>query len=83
MALTVGVGTLLDAEEVLILATGHNKALAVQAAVEGSVNHLWTVSALQLHARGIIVCDEAATMELKVKTLRYFQQLEAPELAKF
>ncbi len=83
MALTVGVGTLLDAEEILILATGHNKALAVQAAVEGSVNHLWTVSALQLHARGIIVCDEPATMELKVKTLRYFQQLEAPELTKY
>ena len=83
MALTVGVGTLLDAEEILILATGHNKALAVQAAVEGSVNHLWTVSALQLHPRGIIVCDEPATMELKVKTLRYFQQLEAPELMKY
>ncbi len=33
----------------MILATGHNKALAVQAAVEGSINHLWTVSALQLH----------------------------------
>ena len=48
-ALTIGVGTLLDAEEVMILATGHNKALAVQAAVEGSINHLWTVSALQLH----------------------------------
>lgn len=83
MALTVGVGTLLDAEEVLILATGHNKALAVQAGVEGSVNHLWTISALQLHPRSIIVCDEPATMELKVKTLRYFQQLEAPELSKF
>ena len=48
-ALTIGVGTLLDAEEVMILATGHQKALAVQAAVEGSVNHLWTVSALQMH----------------------------------
>lgn len=83
MALTVGVGTLLDAKEVLILATGHNKALAVQAGVEGSVNHLWTITALQLHPRGIIICDEPATMELKVKTLRYFQQLEATEIAKF
>jgi len=83
MALTVGVGTLLDAKEVLILATGHNKALAVQAGVEGSVNHLWTISALQLHPRSIIICDEPATMELKVKTLRYFQQLESAEIAKF
>lgn len=75
-ALTVGVGTLLDAEEVLLLVTGHNKALALQAGVEGPVNHLWTISALQLHRRAIIVCDEPATQELKVKTVKYFKQLE-------
>lgn len=79
MALTVGIGTLLDAKEVLILATGHNKAQAVQAGVEGAINHLWTISALQLHPKGIIACDEPATLELKVKTLKYFQQLEAIE----
>ncbi|KUI99741.1 glucosamine-6-phosphate deaminase [Vibrio sp. MEBiC08052] len=83
MALTVGVGTLLDAKEVLILATGPNKALAVQAGVEGAVNHLWTISALQMHPRSILICDEPAAMELKVKTLRYFQQLEATEIDKF
>lgn len=76
LALTVGVGTLLDADEILLLITGHNKALALEAAVEGSVNHLWTVSALQLHPKSIIACDEPATMELKVKTVRYFQELE-------
>ena len=80
LALTVGVGTLLDAEEILILVTGHAKAQALQAAVEGSVNHLWTISALQLHPRGIIVCDEPSTMELKVKTVRYFQELEAENI---
>ncbi|MBL1377873.1 glucosamine-6-phosphate deaminase [Zobellella iuensis] len=80
LALTVGVGTLLDAEEIMILVTGHNKALALQAAVEGGVNHMWTVSALQLHPRGLIVCDTAATMELKVKTVRYFEQLEADNI---
>lgn len=76
-ALTVGVGTLLDAEEVLILVTGYNKALALQACVEGPVNHFWTISALQLHRRSIVVCDEPATQELKVKTVKYFKQLEA------
>lgn len=80
LALTVGVGTLLDAEEVMILGTGHAKALALQAAVEGGVNHLWTVSALQLHPKAILVCDEAATQELKVKTVRYFQELEADNM---
>lgn len=75
-ALTVGVGTLMDAEEVLILVTGYNKALALQACVEGAVNHLWTISALQLHRRAVVVCDEPATQELKVKTVKYFKQLE-------
>ncbi|WP_127957748.1 glucosamine-6-phosphate deaminase [Serratia microhaemolytica] len=76
-ALTVGVGTLLEAEEVMILVTGRAKALALQAAVEGSINHLWTVSCLQLHAKSVIVCDEPSTMELKVKTVKYFRELEA------
>ncbi|SDK36261.1 glucosamine-6-phosphate deaminase [Maridesulfovibrio ferrireducens] len=79
-ALTVGIGTLLDSKEVIILASGLNKALAVYYAVENGVNHLWTVSALQLHRKGIIVCDDEATMELKVKTLRYFQQIESENL---
>ncbi len=80
LALTVGVGTLMDAEEIMILVTGHAKALALQAAVEGSVNHMWTISTLQLHPRSLIVCDEACTMELKVKTVRYFQGLEAENI---
>ncbi|GAA4498130.1 glucosamine-6-phosphate deaminase [Pseudaeromonas paramecii] len=80
LALTVGVGTLMDAEEIMILVTGHAKALALQAAVEGSVNHMWTISTLQLHPKSLIVCDEACTMELKVKTVRYFQELEAENI---
>ncbi len=82
-ALTIGVGTLLDAEELMILATGHNKAQAVEAAVEGSVNHLWTVSALQLHPKAVLVCDDPATQELKVKTVRYFTELEAENIKGF
>ena len=79
-ALTIGVGTLLDSEEIMILVTGHNKAQALEAAVEGSVNHLWTVSALQLHPKSLIVCDEPATQELKIKTVKYFQELEAQNI---
>ncbi|MBL4828418.1 MAG: glucosamine-6-phosphate deaminase [Aliivibrio sp.] len=75
-ALTIGVGTLLDSAEIMILVTGHNKALALQAAVEGSVNHMWTISALQLHPKSVIVCDEPSTQELKVKTVKYFKELE-------
>lgn len=75
-ALTVGIGTITDAEEVMILATGYNKARAVRHAVEGSVNHIWTISALQLHKHAIIVCDEEAVDELRVGTVRYFKDIE-------
>jgi glucosamine-6-phosphate deaminase len=75
-ALTVGIATITDAREALILVSGYNKARALQAAVEGPVNHMWPVSCLQMHPRAIIVCDEAATDELKVGTVRYFKGIE-------
>ena len=75
-ALTVGVGTVLDAQEVLIIVNGHNKARALYHAVEGSINQMWTISALQMHPKGIIVCDEDATAELKVGTYKYFKNIE-------
>lgn len=80
MALTVGVGTVLDAKEVMIIVNGHNKARALRHAVEGPVMQMWTVSALQLHPKSIIVCDDPATDELKVGTYRYFKDIEANHL---
>ncbi|MBR1928823.1 MAG: glucosamine-6-phosphate deaminase [Paludibacteraceae bacterium] len=79
-ALTVGVGTVMDAKEVLIMVNGHNKARALQHAVEEPINHMWTISALQMHQRGIIVCDEAACDELKVGTYKYFLDIEKENL---
>ena len=73
-ALTVGVQTVLDANEVLILVNGYKKARALQNVVENGINHMWTLSALQMHPNGIIVCDEEATMELKVGTVKYFRE---------
>jgi glucosamine-6-phosphate deaminase len=79
-ALTVGVGTVMDAKTVLIIVSGHNKARALQQAVEYGVNHMWTVSCLQLHPHGIIVCDDAATVEMKVGTVNYFKDIEKDNL---
>ena len=79
-ALTVGVGTVMSAREVMILVNGHNKTRALQAAVEGPVTQMWTISVLQLHQHGIIVADEAATDELKVSTYRYFKDIEKNNL---
>ena len=79
-ALTVGVGTVMDAKEVLIMVNGHNKARALQHAIEEPISHMWTVSALQMHQHGIIVCDEAACEELKVGTFNYFKDIEKNNL---
>ncbi|MDY3939165.1 MAG: glucosamine-6-phosphate deaminase [Spirochaetia bacterium] len=79
-ALTVGVGTVTDSDEVLIIINGHNKARALQNVVEQGVNHMWTVSVLQLHPKAIIVCDEEATYELKVGTYNYFKDIEKDNL---
>ncbi|MCE4563868.1 glucosamine-6-phosphate deaminase [Maribellus sp. CM-23] len=73
-SLTVGVQTVLDAKEVLIIVNGYKKARALQNVVENGINHMWTLSALQAHPNGIIVCDEEATMELKVGTVKYFKE---------
>ncbi len=79
-ALTVGVGTVLDAKEVLIIVNGHNKARALRHAVEEGVCQMWTISALQMHPKGIIVCDYEACYELKVGTYRYFLDIEKDNL---
>ncbi|KAH9960186.1 glucosamine-6-phosphate isomerase [Russula dissimulans] len=75
-ALTVGVRTVLDAREVVVVVTGQRKALALSMAIEHGVNHLWTLSALQMHPLALIVVDEDATAELRVKTVKYFKSIE-------
>ena len=79
-ALTVGVQTVLDADEVMIIVNGHKKAHALQQAIEGGVNHMCTVSALQMHPKAILVCDDEATIELKVGTVKYFKDIESKNL---
>ncbi len=79
-ALTVGVGTITDAREVVVVINGHNKAKALAQTVEGPVSGFCTCSALQLHKNAIIVCDEAACGELKVDSYRYFKDIEKSEI---
>lgn len=78
-AMSVGVATVLGAKEVVILAFGGKKARAIKDAIEGPVSHYCTVSGLQNHEFGTIVCDEAAVGELKVNSYRYFKAVEAAE----
>lgn len=76
LALTIGLATLLESKEIIIIANGQDKANAVQAAIEGGLDHMWPISCLQLHPKTILVCDELSTMELKIKTVKYFQEIE-------
>ncbi len=79
-AMSVGVATVLDSKQVLILALGHKKARALQQCVEGAYSHVCTITAMQVHPHGIVVCDDAATSELKVGTYRYFKDIEKENL---
>ncbi|MDR0475711.1 MAG: glucosamine-6-phosphate deaminase [Treponema sp.] len=76
-ALTVGIQTIMDAREVLIIVSGSQKAAALAAAVEGGVSHWRPLSCLQMHPHAIIVCDEAAAGELKFSTVQYFLDIES------
>ncbi|KAF8544827.1 glucosamine-6-phosphate isomerase 2-like protein, partial [Trichophaea hybrida] len=76
IALTVGVGTIMDAREVVVIAIGAAKARALRDGLEGGVSHLCTFSALQMHSRAVVVVDEDATAELRVKTVKYFKHIE-------
>ncbi len=75
-ALSVGVATILDAKEVIIMVTGESKAEALKHGIEDSINHMWTITALQMHQHGIIACDKPATKELSLKTVEYFLDIE-------
>lgn len=77
LAVTMGVGTILEAGRCLLLATGANKSAAVHAAVEGPVTASVTASALQLHPDVVMVLDEAAAGQLERR--EYYKMAEAVE----
>ena len=72
-AYSVGIATVLDAKEVVVLALGAKKANAVQKAVEGNYSQMYPITALQFHKNGVLVIDDEAASEIKVSTYRYFK----------
>lgn len=63
-SITMGTGTILEAQRILLLAYGLGKAKAVAAMIEGPVTAMCPASALQLHRRVIVIIDEAAAARL-------------------
>jgi len=64
-AITMGVGTIIEARRCVLLATGEAKAAVIAQAVEGPITSMVTASTLQLHPRCTVVVDEAAASQLK------------------
>lgn len=76
LALTVGLGTIMDSKEVLIMISGSHKSIALKECLEGNINNTWTITVLQQHRKCLIACDKPSTKELKIKTLEYFKNLQ-------
>jgi len=66
-ALTMGVGTIIEARRCLLLATGASKAAVIAQAVEGPITSMISASALQLHRHCTVIVDEEAAANLKEK----------------
>lgn len=76
-AITMGVGTIIEARRCLLLATGASKAAVLAKAVEGPITSMVTASALQLHPRCTVVVDEDAASQLVEK--EYYRWIFANE----
>ena len=74
-AITMGVGTILDAAELILLANGEGKADAVAAAIEGPVTSMITASALQMHPNSRVFADTGAASKLAMRD--YYEWIQA------
>lgn len=63
-AITMGIGTIMDARELVLIASGESKAEAIRAAVEGPITAMVPASIIQMHRRAYVVLDEAAASRL-------------------
>jgi glucosamine-6-phosphate deaminase len=74
-SITMGVGTILEARQIILLANGANKAKAVAGAIEGPVTSMCTASALQMHRDTLFLLDQEAAGDLKMT--EYYQWIQS------
>jgi len=79
-AVTMGVGTILDARSVLMVATGDGKAEAVRQMIEGPVTAMVSGSALQFHEDCLVILDEASAAGLSQRAMIAYQMQHDPDL---
>ncbi|KAA0229819.1 glucosamine-6-phosphate deaminase [candidate division KSB1 bacterium] len=66
-AITMGVGTIMDAKHVLLLANGATKAAAIAATCKGPITAMWPATIVQMHRLATVLVDQAAAAKLKMK----------------
>jgi glucosamine-6-phosphate deaminase len=74
LAITMGVGTILESRRCLLLAMGSEKAAAIRSTVEGPITAQVTASALQLHREVLVIVDEDAAAWLERRG--YYAEVE-------
>jgi len=82
-AVTMGVGTILDAKKLLLVATGDEKASIVAKTIEGPVTSMISATALQMHENAIVILDEAAAAKLEYKDSYKWSFEHDPRWAKY
>ncbi len=80
MAITMGIGTIMDARRVLLLAVGKNKATPVRNAVEGPISSMSPASALQAHQYVTVILDEDAASDLKLRDYYRWVHLKSEDI---
>ena len=66
-AITMGVGTIMEAKKILLIASGVSKTTPIRKAIEGPISSMCSASAIQMHPKTIVMVDEAAAKDLKEK----------------
>ncbi len=66
-AITMGVGTIMDAKTLLLLASGEAKADAIKATCEGPITAMWPATIVQMHRQATVIVDKAAASKLTLK----------------
>lgn len=82
-ALTMGIGTILEAKKILLLVTGESKAEVLAKAIEGPITSMISASALQLHENCVVIVDEAAAQHLKGREYYYWIFENEPEWERY
>ncbi|MCB1053666.1 MAG: glucosamine-6-phosphate deaminase, partial [Acidobacteria bacterium] len=81
LAITMGIGTILEAKQIVLMACGRSKARAIAAAIEGSITAMVPATSLQLHPHAMLVLDRSAASELRLVDYYNFVRSEQEKLS--